>query len=60
MIAAHRRHVLDKLRLPTRAELVRFALEQGSSSGSKRPENTAQTARALGTVCAFSAEFWWY
>jgi hypothetical protein len=39
---------------------VRFALEQGSSSGSKRPENTAQTARALGTVCAFSAEFWWY
>ena len=29
MIAAHRRHMLDKLRLPTRAELVRFALEQG-------------------------------
>jgi two-component system response regulator NreC len=27
-IEAHRRHILDKLRLSTRAELVRYALEQ--------------------------------
>ena len=28
-IEAHRRHILDKLRLNTRADLVRYALEQG-------------------------------
>jgi two-component system response regulator NreC len=28
-IEAHRRHILDKLRLSTRAELVRYALEHG-------------------------------
>ena len=28
-IEAHRRHILDKLRLTTRAELVRYALEHG-------------------------------
>jgi two-component system response regulator NreC len=28
-IEAHRRHILDKLRLTTRAELVRYALERG-------------------------------
>jgi two-component system, NarL family, response regulator NreC len=27
-IEAHRRHILDKLRLSTRAELVRYALER--------------------------------
>jgi two-component system response regulator NreC len=28
-IEAHRRHILDKLRLTTRAHLVRYALEHG-------------------------------
>ena len=29
-VEAHRRHILDKLRLQTRADLVRYALERRS------------------------------